>query len=250
MVFFISSLGKFLHGGYFTALLTLLILCLMLIWHRGTKLEKKFRTTLNMREYIETLRQLHEDESLPLIANNLVYLVKEQNVEEIDRDILFSIVDKDAKRANAYWFVNINILETPGEMNYEVETYGTDFIFRVKINLGFKCGQQINVYLRQIVQDLQASGELPEQDRRHSIYRKAPVGNFKFGFIHKSVPTKTTLLSALDIKLLSAKYKIREWAGSKVSWYGLNTASLIIETVPLIISPAENEKRITRKTKS
>ena len=44
-VFFVSSLGKFIHGGYFTVLLTLVILLLMIIWYRGTQLEQKFRTT-------------------------------------------------------------------------------------------------------------------------------------------------------------------------------------------------------------
>ncbi len=34
-VFFVSSLGKFAHGGYVTVILTLLLLGIMLIWHRG-----------------------------------------------------------------------------------------------------------------------------------------------------------------------------------------------------------------------
>ena len=50
-VFFISSLGKFLHGGYFTAILTLLILFIMVIWYRGTQLERKYRTEQNRVNY-------------------------------------------------------------------------------------------------------------------------------------------------------------------------------------------------------
>ena len=64
MVFFISGLGKFFHGGYFTAVLTLLILILMVIWYRGTQLENQFRTTLKIRDYIPILKRLHEDTSL------------------------------------------------------------------------------------------------------------------------------------------------------------------------------------------
>ena len=245
-VFFVSSLGKFLHGGYFTALLTLVILMLMVVWYRGTQLENKFRIMLKMRDYVDTLKKLHEDESLPLCANNLVYLVKGGDTELVDRDILYSIVDKEPKRADAYWFVSTNMLETPDDMNYEVETYGTDFIFRVKLNLGFKCSQHINVYLRQIVEDLQKSGELPVQNKKHSIYDKATVGTFKFAFLHKSVPSKSSLLKPSDVKVLNAKYAVRRMAGSKRNWYGLASAPSIVETVPLTISATENETRINR----
>lgn len=246
IVFFVSSLGKFFHGGYFTALLTLLILLLMVIWYRGTQLENQFRTTLKIRDYIPVMKRLHEDQSLPLTANNLVFLVKEEDPELIDRDILFSIVDKDHKRADAYWFISMNVLETPGDMTYEVETYGTDFIFHIRINLGFKCSQHVNVYLRQIVQDLQQSGELPLQDRRHSIYGAFTVGSFKFGVIHKVVPSKWGVLNSLDAKILNAKYSIRKMAGSKLTWYGLDTATLIVENVPLVIVPPKKDERIVR----
>ena len=140
----------------------------------------------------------------------------------------------------------MNVLETPGDMTYEVETYGTDFIFHIRINLGFKCSQHVNVYLRQIVQDLQQSGELPLQDRRHSIYGGFTVGSFKFGVIHKVVPSKWGVLNSLDAKILNAKYSIRKLAGSKLTWYGLDTATLIVENVPLVIVPPKKEDRIVR----
>jgi len=247
-VFFVSSLGKFLHGGYFTAFLTFVILILMVIWYRGTQLENKFRTNLSMKEYIPVLKSLHEDETRPMAASNLIYLVKGNDMEHIDRDILYSIVDKDPKRAQAYWFVSTNTLDSPDTLEYQVETYGTDFIFRVNLNLGFKCSQKINVYLRQIIEDLQKSGDLPQQDKKYSIYEKSTVGNFKFCFIHKSVPSKTALLTALDETILNAKYTVRKWAGSKLTWYGLNTAPHIIETVPPVIVSQTDEPRIQRTT--
>ncbi len=130
-------------------------------------------------------------------------------------------------------------------MNYELETYGTDYIFRIKLNLGFKCSQRINVYLRQIVQDLQQSGEMPPQDKKYSIYGRSTVGSFMFCMIGKSVPTKAEL-SSLDEMVLNAKYAIRKVAGSKSKWYGLDTSSLVNETVPLIVSPRSIGARIKR----
>lgn len=243
-VFFISSLGKFTHGGYVTVILTLILLTVMVIWHRGTRLERMYCTKLDLRKYIPNLKKLHDDESVPLLSHNLVYLDGGVG-DEIDRDILYSILDKDPKRAQAYWFVSVNVLNEPDTMNYSVETYGTDFIFRIRLNLGFRCSPRINLYLRQIVQDLQRSGELPEQDKKYSIYEPSTVGTFKFCIIHKSVSTKTEL-SEFDEFILNAKYTIRSVAGSKVQWYGLDTSSLITEKVPLIVGAKSGDRRIQR----
>ncbi len=246
-VFFVSSLGKFLHGGYFTAILTLLILLVMVVWYRGSQLEDKFRTMLPVRDYVDTIGALRVDAAVPMTANNLVYMVGGHNMEEMDRDILYSILDKDAKRADAYWFISTNTLDEPGAMRYQVQTYGTDYIFRVNLDLGFKCSQQINVYLRQIVKDLMESGELPAQDKKYSIYGPSHVGNFKFCFIRKIVPATSEALPGSDTFIMTAKYKIRELVGSKLSWYGLDTSPLIIETVPMVIEQRGDAKRLRRE---
>ena len=244
-VFFVSSLGKLLVGGYVTVILTLLLLFLEYIWHRGTQLEHKYSTRLDFHDFIDNFEALHADESIPLLTNNLVFLDGSDNFDDIDRDILYSIFDKDPKRADAYWFVHVSILDEPETMYYKVETYGTDYIFRVKLYLGFRCNPKVNVYLRQIVQDLQASGEMPQQDKKYSIYGRSTGGAFKFCIIHKSVSTKTEL-SSRDESLLHLKYAIRAMAGSKEAWYGLDTSTIITETVPLITNYIAMEKRITR----
>ena len=245
-VFFFSSLGKFAHGGYVAVILALLLLCIMVIWYRGTKLEHKYCVRLKLRDYIKNLSDLHKDASVPLLAHNLIFFEGGSDVETIDRDILYSILDKDPKRAEAYWFISLHVLDKPNVMNYSVETFGTDFIFRVKLNLGFKDDQRVNVYLRQIVQDLIESGELPVQERKYSIYGKSNVGSFKFFFFRKTVPTKEGLSRADEI-ILSLKYAIRKAAGSKIKWYGLDTSSVTVEPVPLIVGSRAPAKRIKRK---
>lgn len=244
-VFFISSLGKFVHGGYVTVVLTLLILAMMYVWHRGTQLERKHSTKLKLKDYIPHLKKLHDDESIPLLAHNLVYLDGLKDDAYIDRDILYSIIDKDHKRAQAYWFVRVNVVNEPYTMQYRVNTLGTDFIFCVDLDLGFKCRPRINVYLRQIVQDLQASGELPRQDKKHSIYAPSSVGTFKFCVITKTVNTKT-VLEGLDETVIHAKAAIKKAAGSVVQWYGLDTSAVIIENVPLIVSGGSSKHRLQR----
>ena len=244
-VFFVSSLGKFVHGGYVSVILTLILLWLMVVWYRGTQLERRYSSKLRLGDYIENLGNLRNDTEIPMFCHNLVFLDRNENPEYIDRDILYSILDKDYKRAAAYWFITVNVLDEPDTLNYQVETYGTDYIFRIKLNLGFKCSQRVNVYLRQIVSDLQASGELPEQDKKYSIYGPSSVGTFKFCMIHRSVNTKSEL-DGLDEFILHSKYAIRHVAGSKVRWYGLDTSNVIVEDVPLITGGSAPTRKIIR----
>lgn len=233
-VFFVSSLSKFAHGGYVAVIMALLIFFVMVVWRRGTALERKYATRLPITDYLPNLDTLHEDTAVPPLADNLVFLDKVGESDTVDRDILYSILDKDPKRAAAYWFISMNVADEPNTRRYSVETYGTDFIFRVRLDLGFKCHQRVNVYLRQIVHDLIESGELPVQERKYSIYGNSDVGSFKFVFLHKAVPSKSELSFADEI-VLNTKYAIRRIAGSKVRWYGLDTSSLVVETVPLIV---------------
>ena len=231
-VFFFSSLAKFAHGGYVAVIMAMLLFGIMVIWHKGTELEQKYSVRLKVRDYLSNIASLRNDEKTPPCADNLVYIDKSDDPETLDRDILYSILDRDPKRAAAYWFFSIHLMDEPDVVRYKLETFGTDYIFRVRLELGFKNDQFLNAYLRPIVSDLLASGELPKQEKRFSIYGPSDVGTFKFGFIRRSVASGTEL-TRFEEFILTAKYRIREMIGSQIHWYGLDTSLLIIESVPL-----------------
>ena len=244
-VFFVSSLGKFMAGGYVAIIISLAILFIMICWYRGTQIEQAQNIFLKMREHLQDIKDLQMDITIPLCSHNVVYLVKGNESEKIDRDILYSILDKDPKRADAYWFLSVNTTDDPYQKNYEVETYGTDYIFRVNLYLGFKVKPSVNIYLRQVVHDLLATGELPKQDKRHSIYGPSDVGSFKFCMIRKMMPKEGDIGAADDL-LLRAKYTIRLLGGSPLQWFGLETSNLIIEYVPLFLPQRQNQDRLER----
>lgn len=244
-VFFVSSLGKFAKGGYVAVIISLLLLIVMICWYRGTKIENEQSVHLRLRDYTKQLRILRDDVEIPRCCNNLVYVTRDSSFEKIDRDILYSILDKDPKRADAYWFLSVQTLDEPLTMRYRVETFGTDYIFRVRFELGYKVNQKLNVFLRQVVQDLSASGELPPQDKKHSIYGPNTIGSFKFCFLRKMLSNSSDL-NELDISLLRLKYGIRFIAGSPAKWYGLDTANMITEYVPMFLPRKPEENRVVR----
>ena len=243
-VFFVSSLGKFTIGGYVAIILSLLILHIMISWYRGTKIEHMQNIKLRLPDYANDIKALKEDLDVPLCSNNLVYLSKGEGFEMVDRDILYSILNRDPKRADAYWFISVNTTDQPYQREYEVETFGTDFLFRVNLNLGFKVRQSVNVYLYQLVKELLASGELPPQNRKHSIYGASPIGTFKFCMIRKMMPLEGDL-SSFDSMLIHTKYYIRRIAGNPLRWFGLETSNVIVESVPLFL-PKRQEESLTR----
>ncbi len=244
-VFFVSSLGKFVIGGYVAIIISVAILFVMISWYRGTQIEQAQNIFLKMREHLGAVKNLQNDDSIPLCSNNMVYLVKGDETEEIDRDILYSILDKEPKRADAYWFISVNTTDEPNQKHYKVESFGTDYIFRVNLYLGFKVKPSVNIYLRQIVHDLLETGELPKQVRRHSIYEPSHVGSFKFCMIRKMMPQEGDI-DFMDNMLIHAKYFIRRIAGNPLQWFGLETSNVIVEYVPLFLAQRQKADRLER----
>ncbi|QWT17222.1 KUP/HAK/KT family potassium transporter [Collinsella sp. zg1085] len=246
IMFFGSSLTKFLHGGYITLLMTLVLLCVMLVWRRGTAIERTQTVLLPIKEYIPQLGRLRDDASYPLIADNLVFLLNRACHGSIDRDVLYSILDKYPKRARAYWFLNVMVTDEPHTRLYYVDSIGTDFVFNVTLKLGFKENQRINAYLRQIVGDLMASGELPPQNHEYSVYHEpSHVGDFKFCMLRKALTPESDLLH-IDHAVMTAKYVIRRICGSPSQWFGLENSATFFEYVPLFVKrrPSAHLERV------
>ncbi len=240
--FFLSSLTKFTHGGYVTVLLALAIFLVMYIWHHGTRLELSQRVNLPVDKYLGQLRELSQSDDIPYLADNLVFLTNDSSTSSLDRDILYSILDKRPKRAKAYWFLNVSVTDEPYTHEFWVNNFGTDYVFKVQLRLGFRVNQRVNQYLYQIVSAMVEQGRLPAQDHRFSIYESTGhVGDFKFCLVRK-VPSEGSNLSSLDLVVLNAKYRIRGLIGSPAHWYGLTNASIMYEYVPLFVGRKEQHE--------
>lgn len=239
--FFISSLTKFTHGGYFALIIAFGLFLIMVIWYRGTAIERNQIVKLPLKHYIPIFDRLRKDNAVYKIADNLVFLTNSNEQDKIDRDILYSIFDRGNKKANVYWFVTVSVSDDPYTLEYTAQKLEADYIFRVHLHLGFKVEQRVNVYLRQIIDDLIASGELEPQGGNYSIYGEQNIGSFRFCMIHKHLVPESDI-SVVDRLMISMKYAIRHFAGSPAKWYGLETSSLIVENVPLFVKMKHTSK--------
>ena len=235
-MFFFASMAKFLHGGWFTMLLTSAILLVMYTWNEGTKLERAQRRHMQPAECLPVLERLHDDDTIPYFADNIVYLTSDPEMKRIDTDIFFSIFADHPKRARAWWAVSVETADEPFTREYSVENFGTDYMFRVRIRLGFKVSQSIPAYIHQIMNDLSKSGDLPKQESRYPKLDADPnIGPIRYVLIHKALmpESKVSQRGAISLEI---KYAIRRLAGSPVKWFGLAPYNPLIEIQPLFLA--------------
>ena len=234
VIFFISSVAKFFHGGYVAVCIALVILGLMTIWVRGNQLVDNSVQFVDLNDYKEQLQLLHDDINYPLYQTNVVFLTNHMKGTQIEKDILYSILDKNLKKAKTYWFIEIKVTNSPFTREYEVDMLGTDFIVKVTLYLGFRVSQDVNIFLREIVSDLITSGELPVQPQQYSTIPNRNVGDFRFIILRESIPN-TRIIPKWDRQILQLKLWIKQFTTTPEKWFGLEFSEVTVETVPLTI---------------
>lgn len=170
--------------------------------------------------YKEQLGALRQDIDWPQFQTNLVFLTSKIKGHMVNRELIYSILDKRPKRAKVYWFVNVSVTDEPYTKEYYVDMMDTDYIVNVQLRLGFKVNQKVNIYLRQIVQDLMNEGKLPKQPQAYSITSNREVGDFTFVLIKEAL-SRVTGLNPFDAFVMNAKLWIKKWAVDPGKWFGL-----------------------------
>ncbi|KAA8801658.1 KUP/HAK/KT family potassium transporter [Lactobacillus crispatus] len=235
IMFMISSLTKFTHGGYVSLFIAGAIGFVMYVWYYGNKVRDKREARnayVRLDEYTDMLTNLSHDENYPTYATNLVYMANVKYNKFIKREILYSILDKRPKRAKAYWFVTVNVTNEPFTAEYAVNTYGTKNVINIQLYLGFKKQTSVNVYIRQIVHDLIADGTIEAQPQEYTPGRD--VGDFAFVIVQDVISPQTQLVG-YEKWLVEARVRLQNLSSNPASWFGLEYADTIIERIPLIL---------------
>lgn len=239
-VFLIASLTKFIHGGYLTLLLTLLILSVMYIWYFGNKRRESYvrdSEYVSLTDYVEQLQDLSKNQHFPIYATNLVYLAKvlPNDKYRVKRNVVSSILDRQPKRAKVYWFVTINETNEPFDSYYTVDLMGTENVISVQLYLGFKKNQNVNSYLRQIIQDLISENVIDTQKTCYGTNLNRTVGDFKYVIISQQLVDlgSNPEVKRWDQLLIGGRVLLQNITTSPTVWYGLEYSTVAEETDPL-----------------
>ncbi len=242
--FLYANLHKFVDGGWLTIMLAFFFFIVMYGWYFGRKIKNKFITFTSLKKETEVIYELSMDYNVPKIATNLVYITKANKLDQIESKIMFSIFNKHPKRANTYWFLHIDSLDTPDTFEYTVHHIVPGVVIKVEFHLGFKVERRINVYFKQVLEDLEKTHEISMVSHYKSLKRHSIPADFLFVNLDR-VLVNDYKLPPLKRFTMGLHNFIRRMGINDVKAFGLDTSNVIEEKIPIVIA-REEKKRIRR----
>ncbi|WP_443939937.1 KUP/HAK/KT family potassium transporter [Pedobacter sp. MW01-1-1] len=237
--FLISNLTKFLHGGWVTVLIGSFLFTVMWSWFVARKIKNRFVKYVEIEDYYQILTELSSDESVPKFSSQLVYLTSANFKTEIESKIIYSIIQKEPKRADVYWLVHVDVMDEPYTMDYKVEFLIPGKLIRIDFKLGFRVEQRVNLLYRKVIEDLVKNGEVDITSQYTSLNRHKIAGDFRFVILEKHL-SKFTNLSFYERTIMDYYFILKKLSLSEERSFGLDSSYVDVEKVPLIFVTPED----------
>ena len=248
-IFFTGNLLKFLHGGWFTVLIGVILFVVMWSWYSARKIKNRYIKFVEIDQYFEIIKELSVDESVPKYASQLVYLTSANFSSEIESKIIYSILQKKPKRADVYWLVHVDVVDEPYTCDYKIEHLIEGKLIRIDFKLGFRIEQKISVLFRKVVEDLVKNNEVDITSHYTSLNKYKIVGDFRFVILEKII-SQSNNFSFWEKLTLYFYTMLKRFSLSEEKGFGLDLSFVTLEKVPLMVTENENVtlKRISYTT--
>lgn len=242
LAFLTANLQKIKEGGWITLLIGAVLFAVMFVWWKGRRIKKSLTEFTSIGPYIDKLRRLSTDESIPKYANNLVYLTLSDTPRKIEQTTMDSILDKP-KRADIYWFIHVNVLDEPYALRYFLHPIVKNDVYYIQFDFGFRIEPRVDYYFRQVVTEMVVNNEINLVERVEQSYQESKMGDFKFVLLSSflsfdnAMPAWKNFImrSYFNLKYLS----VREYVN-----FGLDQSNVVLEKYPLVVTPVEHRPLI------
>lgn len=234
--FLVANLDKLLHGGWVTLLVTSFLVWNMGSWFIARKIRNRLTEFVKVKNYLNIIEELSNDVSIPKYATHLIYMTSANSHDEIESKIIYSILQKQPKRADIYWLVHVDVVDEPYTMSYEVNEMINDKIIRVDFKLGFRIEQRVNILFRQVVEDLVLNKEVDISSRYSSLNKNNVVGDFRFVVIEKYISNEN-VFKVFQQFVLDYYSFLHFFSIPEEKAFGLDTSNVTVEKVPLVVNP-------------
>ena len=242
--FFLANLTKFAHGGWFTIMLALIAGSTMYIWYRAWNIRRKYLKFKKLSDYYDIIRDLKADETIPKYATNLVYIRQSDSDDMVEDKLIYSIINKQPKRADHYFLVHFSNDDAPDTLNYTCHELIEQTLYAINIRVGYRVNPLMTLYLRQIVEDLIAQHRFDIRSCYPSLRKHNIAGDFRFIVLHR-IYYASIVVSASDNFMLHLFGFIRHIGIDDEQALGLDTSNVTVERVPFVINN-KYKQRITR----
>lgn len=237
--FLYANIDKFPHGGYVAVIVGGLLFLVMYNWFKARKIKNRYVEFVRLEQYIPKIQELSNDRTVTKYATHLIYLTSADNPKEIEHKIIYSILNKKPKRADIYWFVHVDTVDTPYTAEYTVDHIIPNDIIRIELRLGFRVQPRINLMFRKVVEELVRNKEVNITSRYESLERGKIVGDFQFIVLEKYL-SQDNELPMWERIMMKLHFWLKDISLSEERGFGLDPSNVTIEKFPLIVAPVSN----------
>jgi KUP system potassium uptake protein len=244
--FLIANLHKFRNGGWFTVMLAAVYFLIMFGWYFGRKIKNRRISFSNIANYTQQFIDLRNDETIPKAATNLVYIIRANRQDQVESKVIYSIFNKFPKRADRYWLLHIDRVNEPNRLDYKVNHIIPGVLIRVDFHIGFKKDTKVNLYFRQVLEDLVRAGEIKLESGFESLRNHYFPGDFRFVLIERIILRDFKLTKTENF--IVALHRLLQYIGiPDVRSLQLDSTVTVVEQVPILINkPVERRIKPAR----
>jgi KUP system potassium uptake protein len=241
LTFLVGNMAKFFHGGWVTVLIGSFLFTIMWSWYVARKIKNRFVKYVEIEDYYQIINELSSDESIPKYSSQLVYLTSANFKTEIESKIIYSIIQKEPKRADIYWLVHVDVVDEPYTRDYKVEFLIPGKLIRIDFRLGFRVEQRVNLLYRKVIEELVKNGEVDITSQYKSLNKHKIAGDFRFVLLEKHL-SKFSKLSFYERGIMDYYFILKKLSLSEERSFGLDSSYVDVEKVPLIfVTPDDIE---------
>lgn len=239
--YLIAYLYRIVQGGWVTIILGGAFFSLMYGWYFGRKIKNRYISFADLNKYTDLFRDLSRDKSVPKTATNLVYIIRANRHDQVESKVIYSIFHRQPKRADTYWFLHVNRVEEPDRFEYQVNHIIPGILIRIDFHIGFKIEPKINIYFREVLEDLVGTGEIKLESSYESLKKHEFPGDFRFILIERIMPRDMRLSNWEKITL--ALNSITKYLSiNDIKALKLDYTNTIVEQVPITADQPEDER--------
>jgi KUP system potassium uptake protein len=244
--FLYANLFKFSHGGWFTILMAGILVIIMLSWYLGRRITNRFLRFLPIEQYVDTIKDLRNDISVPKTSSNLVYLTKANRTSDVESKVILSILNKQPKRADHYWLIHVDIMDDPRTMEYKVKQLIPGILTRIDFFLGFKVERKIHSMFKHITNEMAKKGEIDLFSGYPSLRKHNVITDFRFIIIDR-LNISDIEFKFFDRVIINFYVFLVRHSLSDVKALGFDASSVFIEQMSLGFEGVSNFRLIERK---
>jgi KUP system potassium uptake protein len=238
LTFLVANMKKFIHGGWLTLSIGFFLIMIMYVWYMGRKLKNKYKKFMPLDKYIPSLQRLSRDAVIPKFATHAVYLTAANKPGMLEQRIIESIFCKQPKRADIYWLVHVDVDDAPYTLSYSTHIIEPEDLIYIRFKLGFRVVPRLNLFFKQIVNEMIANKEVNLEKNYCSIDDHGTCGDFRFVVMKSFLSFENELPFWKNI-MMKIYFILDKISLPDPQAFGLDYNNVVIEKVPLIVQQTD-----------